>query len=118
LVSSLTVLGFRRSESGDYEAALAADQEAVAILRRLAAAEPDVYLPSLARSLRLASLDLSDLERYQDALPAIQDAVDIQERLAADSPDEHNDTLRQAHDTMADVLDALGRTDKADTPGH
>ncbi|MEO1510631.1 MAG: tetratricopeptide repeat protein, partial [Planctomycetota bacterium] len=72
------------SDLGRPEAALAAEEEAVAIRRRLAAARPDAFEPGLAISLSNLGIRLSALWRPEAALAAAEEAVAIRRRLAAD----------------------------------
>ena len=59
----LTDLGIQRSAAGHPEEALAAEQEAVAIRRDLAATEPDRHRPDLALSLNNLGITLLELGR-------------------------------------------------------
>ena len=57
------------------------------IRRKLAAQQPDAFLPDLAMSLNNLGAMLSALGRQEEALAAAQEAVNIRRRLAAQQPD-------------------------------
>ena len=67
--------GARLSDLGRREEALAATQEAVTLLRRLAEQAPDAFSPDLAMSLNNLGSDLSALGRREEALVAAREAV-------------------------------------------
>ena len=114
LATALNNLGIRLSEVGDKRAALAPTQEAVTIRRRLAEAEPAAYLPDLAMALwGFASVRVGEAPELPDALSAVQQAVEIYEHLCLGLPAAFVGYLRAARTTQADVLDGLGRLDKA-----
>jgi hypothetical protein len=69
--------GNRLSNLGRREEALTAAEEAVAILRRLAEARPDAFLPDLARSLSVMADCFEGLEETEQALSANHEAVEI-----------------------------------------
>ncbi len=82
----LSSLSNRLSDAGDNPAALKAIQDAVAIHRRLAAANAARFEPELALSLNNLSNRLSDAGDNLGALVAIQDSIAIRRRLAAANP--------------------------------
>ncbi|MFE6788215.1 tetratricopeptide repeat protein [Streptomyces sp. NPDC057680] len=63
LATSLNNLSIRLGDVGRRAEGLAAVEEALAIRRTLAEANPDAYLPDLASSLNNLSVDLGDLGR-------------------------------------------------------
>jgi CHAT domain-containing protein len=69
-----------------YEAALAAYEEAEGIHRQLAAQQPEVYAPDLARTLTNKGNALSELRRYEAALAAYEEAEGLYRSLAAAQP--------------------------------
>jgi len=71
------MLGWALSALGRRDEALAATEEAVEICRRLAAANPQAFLPYLAMSLNNLGSDLSALGRREEALAAIEKALRI-----------------------------------------
>jgi tetratricopeptide (TPR) repeat protein len=71
---------------GRREEALAAIEEAVGILRPLAAAQPRAFLPKLADVLHTQSDRLRDLGRQQEAQAVIEQAMDIDRQLAKAHP--------------------------------
>jgi len=76
----------RRSDNGDRAGALAAIEEAVALRRRLAEANPAVFTPDLAMSLNNLSVRRSDNGDRAGALAAIEEAVTLRRRLAEANP--------------------------------
>jgi tetratricopeptide (TPR) repeat protein len=113
LATSLTLLAKCLANAGDHEAALDADQKALAIRRRLADLDPATHQPALARSLRFVGLALSDLHRYVEALSAVSEAIEIHQSHTADPPGTMTDELLYELTAKADILDALGRHDEA-----
>jgi tetratricopeptide (TPR) repeat protein len=75
LASTLNNLANGLSELGRREAALAAAEEAAALYRGLAAAQPDAFLPDLAMRLNNLATGLSELGRREAALAAGEEAV-------------------------------------------
>ena len=95
------IAGVLLSQVGGPADALPVTEEAVAICRDLAAANPDRYCPVLARSLTNLAVRFSELGRPADALLAEQEAVVIRRDLAAADPDRYRPGL-------ADCLTNLG----------
>ena len=115
LATALGNLGVRLSEVGDKRAALAVTEEAVAIRRRLAEAEPAAYLPDLAMALwGFAEIRAAGQRELTAALAAIEEATAIYRSLAETFPDVFTNPLRAAVALNADLLDDLGRPDKAE----
>ena len=69
-------LGMRLSNLGRREEALAANQEAVDIRRRLAQTRPDVFLPDLATSISVMSDVFAALDRHVEASQAAMQALE------------------------------------------
>jgi tetratricopeptide (TPR) repeat protein len=97
------------SDLGRREEALAAAQEAANIHRRLAAQQPDTFLPYLAMSLNNLGRALSALGRREEALAATQEAVDIRRQLAKHQPDAFLPDLAGSLGIYGVVLNSLGR---------
>ncbi|BCW86605.1 hypothetical protein NicSoilE8_42780 (plasmid) [Arthrobacter sp. NicSoilE8] len=98
----LSALLYARGRSAD---ALHACEEAVAIWRRLAAADPLRHEPSLASSVNGLGSVLAQLGgRSADALQAAEEAVGIWRRLAAVDPSKHDPGLCSA------LTNLVGRT--------
>jgi tetratricopeptide (TPR) repeat protein len=106
LSNSLGALG-RRDE------ALAAIEEAVTIYRQLAADQPDVFRPGLARSLNVQATQLAYLASRGEALAAIEEAVAIYRELAAARPDLFRPSLARSLNIQSTRLAYLGRHEEA-----
>ncbi|MGD0764155.1 MAG: tetratricopeptide repeat protein [Roseiarcus sp.] len=113
LATSLSNLGVRLGALGRREDALAATQEAVEILRRLAADRPDAFLPDLAASLNNLGHRLWELGRREEALAAASEATEIYRRLAADRPGAFLPNLAKSLNTLGAALCELGRREDA-----
>ena len=77
--------------------------------RRLAADDPDAFLPGLAGSLNNLSLRLGDLGRWGDGLAAIEEAVTIHQELARVRPDVFLPELAMSLNNLSVRLGELGR---------
>jgi len=77
---SLNNLSIRLAEAGRRQEGLAAIEDAVAVYRRLAAANPAAYEPDLARSLNNLSNRLAEAGRNAEAEQARQDADELRSR--------------------------------------
>jgi hypothetical protein len=82
-------LGMRLTALGRFADALPVTEEAAAIHRGLAAADPDRHLSHLAASLGNLGTILSELGRPADALTATEEAVAIHRELAVTDPGEY-----------------------------
>ena len=89
-------------------------QEAVAICRELAAADPGRYRPDLADSLTRLGLRFLELGRPDQALTAEQEAVTIRRELAAAHPARYRPGLADSLRVLARALAALGRPQEAE----
>jgi tetratricopeptide (TPR) repeat protein len=108
----------RLSNLGRHQAALAASQEAVDILRQLAQTRPDACLPELAWSLNNLGNRLSNLGRHQEALAASQEGVDIRRRLAQTWSDAFLEDLASSLNNLGEDLSNLGRHEEALAPSQ
>src|SRR5664279_3356100 len=116
LANSLTSLDVSLSALGEHRQALAAIEEAVALHRELAAAEPARYTPSLANSLTSLGVSLGDLGEHRQALAAIEEAVALYRELATAEPAPYTLDLAEAlHNLTVDLL-ALGKYRQALAP--
>lgn len=106
-----TELAVSAGEAGWNEEALAANEKAIRIRRRLAL-EHSAQLPSLSRSLSRQSIFLSGLGRFHDALTASEQAVQIQRRLEEIRTGDECD-LAYALSQHSNVLGELGRLEEA-----
>ncbi|WP_448187953.1 tetratricopeptide repeat protein [Azospirillum sp. sgz301742] len=93
---------------GDEKSALAAIREAVAVFRRLAAANPARFEADLATSLNTLSNGLSDAGDGTTALAAIREAVEIRRRLAAANPACFEVVLAQSLNNLSNRLSDAG----------
>ncbi|GIF62224.1 hypothetical protein Ais01nite_02590 [Asanoa ishikariensis] len=110
-LSNLRVCLMRLDEP---EQALASAEEATGIWRRLAQGNPDAHLPNLAMSLwTYAATCVNVQANLPQALDSILEALDLYGSLRQRQPRTFAARLFVAHQTLADVLDGLGRTDEA-----
>ncbi|WP_019927174.1 tetratricopeptide repeat protein [Nocardia sp. BMG111209] len=112
LATGMNNLAVRLGDLGRREDALAAAVEAVEIRRRLAATDPDTYLPDLAMSVHNLAVRLNYLGRREEALIAVE-AVEIWRRLAAADPDAYLPDLAAGVNNLAVYLGGLGRREEA-----
>jgi tetratricopeptide (TPR) repeat protein len=103
----------RLGDLGQQEEALAAIDEAVTIHRDLARAQPDAYLPYLARSLTNRSNRLAGVGRREEALAAIDEAVTIHRDLARAQPDAYLPDLATSLTNQCGHLGRIGWGEKA-----
>jgi tetratricopeptide (TPR) repeat protein len=87
----LGVKGGGLREARQLEAAVGAYEQALAIYRRLAQAQPQVYEPDVAMTLNNLGNALSELRRLEAAVGAYQEALEIYNRH--DIPDQKAKTL-------------------------
>ncbi|KAF7964708.1 hypothetical protein HWV62_3691, partial [Athelia sp. TMB] len=113
LTNSLIVLSNHLSDLGRHEEALAAIQEAVRLLRTLAAERPEAFNAALAVSLNNLSLRLSNHGHHEEALAAIQEAVKLHRALAAERPAAFNAALAQSLNNLSNRLSNHGRHEEA-----
>ncbi|MGW6941633.1 tetratricopeptide repeat protein [Streptomyces xanthophaeus] len=103
----------RLSELGRQEEALAAVEEAAAVFRDLARADPDSYLHDFAKALNNLSNRLSALGRQEDALTVIESTVRIRHRLAQASFVEHFPSYAMALNNLSTRLGEVERHEEA-----
>ncbi|WFE93555.1 tetratricopeptide repeat protein [Micromonospora sp. WMMD987] len=114
LAGSLNNLGVLLSELGRREEALVSSEEAVTIRRRLAEVNPAAYLPDLATSLWAYGWVYVNVKaNFVEALEATTEAITIYGPLAEQLPAVFAERLFAAYQTLADILDGLGRADEA-----
>jgi len=127
LAMALTNLGAHLSDLGRWEEAVTADEESVAIHRRLAAgpasvartAEPSFQnLSYLAWTLHNLSVDYSTLGRTHAALAAEEEAVEIYRRLNAVDTSAAAPDLAMALDGLGNKLRGAGRHKEALPPSR
>ena len=109
LASRLETLGARLSNLHRLEAALAADEEAVEIRRRLAETDVQV-LPDLAASLNNVGIRLANLGRR---FVATAEAMAVYRRAAEGRPDAFLRGLATSLNNLGNMLANLGRDDEA-----
>ena len=90
LANALNSYGLSLSELGRHRDALATLEDALALWRPLAAANP-AHKPNLARALDSYGTSLRDLGRHADALAAKRKALALLQRLAAANPADEPD---------------------------
>lgn len=101
-------LAILRSQMGDHSGALAPAQEAVAIYRRLAQANPAAYEPALAVCLNHLATHMSGTGDRVGALAPAQAALEIRRRLAKADPAAHEPGLASSLNNLANRLSETG----------
>jgi tetratricopeptide (TPR) repeat protein len=109
----LVDLSNRLADLGRPDQALAAAEEAVAIRRELAAAQPDAFLPGLAMSLSTQSNRLGGLGRRDEALAAVEEAVAIRRRLVIAQDHLFLPDLAASLNNQSNRLSDVGRREEA-----
>ncbi|MEV0490512.1 tetratricopeptide repeat protein [Streptomyces atratus] len=113
LADALHDLSSRLERLGQWDKALAALREAVGIRRKLAAKQPDTFLPDLSSSLNNLSVLLNHHGQTKEALVVASEALEIQRRVTAQQPDDivlcH---LATSLDNHGGDLAAVGRWEK------
>lgn len=107
LAEALNTLGVQLARAGRQEEALSSTDEALAIRRSLADADP-AYLPALAASLTTSGNVLGETGRHADALAAAAEAVGLHRQLNTESP-----ALATALACLGTHLVAVGRHDES-----
>ena len=113
LGSSFNNLSNHLSALGQWENALAAIKETVALDRELTRILPDAGMPKLASSLSNFSNRFSDLGQRENALTAIEEAVEISRDLATSRPDAFRPELANCLNGQSICLHNLGRQEEA-----
>lgn len=114
LANTLDTLATVYITVGRYEEALTCGEQAAAAFRQLAHVTPDGYEPDLAMALTTTAKAL--LGQAADPLRALRtatEAADIYARWAERLPHAYGSRLRTARSTLAEALEALGRTQEA-----
>jgi tetratricopeptide (TPR) repeat protein len=113
-------VGQYADDSCRYEKALAAEQEAVTLLRKLAAKQPARHLPELADALinlggilHSVGSHNNDVRWYDEALAVDQEAIGLLRKLAAQYPARHQPDLARALSSLGRVLRRLGQYEEA-----
>ena len=83
-------------------------EEAANLYRRLAADNPDAYLPDLAMSLHTLAIRLFEMGDRQGALHPAEEAADLYRQFAADDPDAYLNNLAMSLTTLANGLSEMG----------
>ncbi|NMO57528.1 tetratricopeptide repeat protein [Actinoplanes sp. TBRC 11911] len=99
--------------AGRHGEALPAAQEAVALYRRLTAADPAALHPGLGASLSIHCAVLAELGRHDEALSSANEAVAIYRPLATANPSEYLPNLALMLTSQGGRLAALGRRAEA-----
>jgi tetratricopeptide (TPR) repeat protein len=92
---------------------LAAAEEAVAVYRRLAQADPAAYEPHLAMSLNNLGLRLSEAGRGEEALAATEKAVAVYRRVAQVNPAAYEPNLAASLHNLSIMLSQAGQWEEA-----
>jgi tetratricopeptide (TPR) repeat protein/CHAT domain-containing protein len=109
----LGVKGNGLRKSRQLEAAVEAYQQALAIYRRLAQQQPQVYEPYLAMTLNNLGTALWGLRRLKAAVEAYQQALAIRRRLAQQQPQLYEPDLATTLNNLGIALRGLRRLEAA-----
>jgi tetratricopeptide (TPR) repeat protein len=109
----LAVKGRGLYEARQLEAALAAYEEAEGLYRSLAAAQPAVYAPDLARTLTNKGNALIELRRYEAALAAYEEAEGLYRRWQQQQPEVYAPDLARTLTNKGNALQELRRYEAA-----
>jgi tetratricopeptide (TPR) repeat protein len=105
--------GILLSNAGRRAEALAAGEEAVTLVRELAAKNRDAFLPDLASALNNLGIRYSDLGRREEALAASEEAVTLHRELVAKNRDAFLPNLAGALNNLGNRYSNLGRREDA-----
>lgn len=108
MARTLNIVAVRLAQAGRLDDSLAACEQAVRVYRRLAAAKPTAYEPSLAPVLNTLSVRLAKVGRRADALAASKQVLDIYRRLATSDPAQFDPHLWTSLSNHADRLAESG----------
>jgi len=111
-------LAARLSNAGLFDEAVSANQDAIAIRRRLARADPAKHEPKLADSLGNVGIDLWNVGRLDEALAAMTEAVDLYRRRADADPAAHAEDLGAELNNLAGSLIGVDRYADALAPAE
>ncbi len=113
LAAALLVLGAWLTAVGEHRRALAASEEAVALYRDLARAEPARYTPNLANSLQNLGIDLRDVGEGRRALAVTEEAVALRRDLARAEPARYTPDLANSLQSLGVDLRDVGEGRRA-----
>ncbi|CAM5281419.1 hypothetical protein KAURM247S_04432 [Kitasatospora aureofaciens] len=108
LARSLSNLGIRLSDAGEWADALKVTKEAVEIYQRLAAENPAAYTPDLADALANLGARMSHTGQLRDARDVTEDAVGMWRLLAAENPAAYEPDLARSLNNLGVALSMLG----------
>ena len=114
LARTLTDLGSGLNSVGRYDEAVTVNQEAVALLGKLAEEHPGRYQPDLAYVLSNLGNVLNEVGRYDEAVTVGQEAVSLLRNLAQEDA-RHQPELARALSNLGRGLTGVGRYDEAVT---
>ncbi|TLP64098.1 tetratricopeptide repeat protein [Microbispora triticiradicis] len=106
-------LAIRLSYAGLCTRALAEGHQAVGLWRRLAALNPDAYLPLLADSLNNHANRLTEVGQWGEAVPVSEEAVRLRRELVVLNPDAYLPDLAVSVNNYALRLTEVGRRAEA-----
>jgi CHAT domain-containing protein len=109
----LGVKGNGLRESRQLEAAVEAYQQALAIRRRLAQQQPQVYEPHLATTLNGLGTALCGLRRWEAAVEAFQQALAIYRQLAQQQPEVYEPDVAGTLNNLGNALSDWRRLEAA-----
>jgi len=109
-------LGVMLNQAGRPGDALPPTEEAVAIRRQLAVADPDRYRPDLPIALSNLGVWFSRLGRPADAVPPAQEAVALYRQLAAANPDRYRPGVATCLNNLGIWFSELNRLAEALPP--
>ena len=113
IASSLNNLAVKLSSAGRRVDALSSIREAANLYRKLADAQPSIYLPDLARTLNNLAINLSWVGRRTEAVAVAEEAVNIRRRLAEAAPDTYLPDLATSLNNLANRLTDTGQRTEA-----
>ncbi|WP_424888249.1 tetratricopeptide repeat protein [Streptomyces sp. XH2] len=106
-------LAERQLSAGRHDDAVIAAEQALAILRPLAADDPAEYEPQLALALTRLGSCLSGAGRHEEAAATQREALAIWERWPQDAYAEYEEEYANALSELSDYLSRAGRSDEA-----
>ena len=109
----LNNLGILYKDQNEYKKGVEAHQEALNIRRRLAKANPDVYLWYVAQSLNNLGSALSGLEEYEDVLILYEEALAIRRKLADSDPKKYAPLVAESLNNLGNTFTDLNDYEKA-----
>ncbi|WP_051969485.1 tetratricopeptide repeat protein [Kitasatospora azatica] len=113
LITALANLGFLHHSMEQWPDLVEAAAELVARHRRLAAADPGTYEPTLAGYLSDLAIGLWQAGRPDEALEAAAQSAEVYRRLAAGDPGAFLEKLQVVEANLASGLESVGRTAEA-----